>query len=71
MTLRYLSEWRELFGMFWVVLVSTVSLVLLALRMHVVGRIGTRTLLVILAVEVAVLGAMAGCLARGRLLWLA
>jgi hypothetical protein len=69
MTLRYLSEWRQLYGMLWVVLASTVPLVLLALHMHAVERMGTRTLLVILAINAAVLGAMAACLLRGRLLW--
>ena len=69
MTLRYVREWGELFGMLRIILASTVPLVLLALYMHAVGRMGTRALLVILAVDAAVLGAMAACLLRGRLLW--
>jgi hypothetical protein len=68
-TIRHVSEWGELFGMLWIVLASTVPLVLLALYMHAIGRMGTRTLLVILAIDAAVLGAMAACLFRGRLLW--
>jgi hypothetical protein len=69
MTLYYLCDWRALFGMLRVVLASTVPLVLFALHRHAVGRVGTRTLLGILAIDAAVLGAMAVCLIRGRLLW--
>jgi hypothetical protein len=55
--------------MLWIVLASTIPLVLFALHMHAVGRIATRTLVVILAIEAAVLGAMAACVLKGRLLW--
>ena len=65
-----MGHWDELFWKAWVVFVSSVPFVLLTLVMYVVGRIGTRTLLPILVVEV-ILGSITLGLLRDESLWLA
>jgi hypothetical protein len=63
-----MSKWDELFWGAWVVFLSSVPFVLMTLVMYGIGRIRTRTLLVILVVEVILASTALGVL-RGELWW--